>query len=61
MKARDKRITQGKRKSYIPPGVLRRVILIFGALYVGSMGLATVLVQQKFRQDHMESLDKISE
>ena len=61
MKVRDKRITQGKRKSYIPPGVLRRVILIFGALYVGSMGLATVLVQQKFRQDHMESLDKISE
>lgn len=60
-KAQERQKAQGKRKSYIPPGVLRRVILIFGALYVGSMGLATALVQQKFRQDHMDALNKIGE
>ncbi len=50
-----------KRVRYTPKGVLKRVVLIFAALYLACMGLSTVLVQQKFRQDHQEYLEDIAD
>ena len=55
MKKREKKVR------YTPPGVLRRVGVIVAVLYIVSMGLSTVLVQQKFRQDHQEALDDIAD
>ena len=50
-----------KRVRYTPKGVLKRAVLIFAALYLACMGLSTVLVQQKFRQDHQEYLEDIAD
>ena len=54
--------TAGRYKlRYVPGNVLRRVVLIFAALYLASMGLATALVRQQFRQDHQRSLSDIAD
>lgn len=50
-----------KKKRYVPSGVMRRVSLIFAALYAGSMGLTTVFVQKNFRQEHQEALADIAQ
>ena len=50
-----------KNVRYTPSGVLRRVILIFAALYLAGMGISTALVQQKFRQDHQRYLGDIAD
>lgn len=52
---------KGKNVRYTPSGVLRRVILIFAALYLAGMGISTALVQQKFRQDHQRYLGDIAD
>ena len=52
---------KGKNVRYTPGGVLRRVILIFAALYLAGMGISTALVQQKFRQDHQRYLGDIAD
>ena len=52
---------KGKNVRYTPSGVLRRVILIFAALYLAGMGISTALVQQKFRQDHQRCLGDIAD
>lgn len=52
---------KGKNVRYTPRGVLRRVILIFAALYLAGMGISTALVQQKFRQDHQRCLGDIAD
>lgn len=52
---------KGKNIRYTPSGVLRRVILIFAALYLAGMGISTALVQQKFRQDHQRYLGDIAD
>ena len=52
---------KGKNIRYTPSGVLRRVILIFAALYLAGMGISTALVQQKFRQDHQRCLGDIAD
>ena len=52
---------KGKKVRYTPSAVLRRVILIFAALYLAGMGISTALVQQKFRQDHQRCLEDIAD
>ena len=52
---------KGKKVRYTPSAVLRRVILIFAALYLAGMGISTALVQQKFRQDHQRYLGDIAD
>ena len=52
---------KGKNVRYTPSGVLRRVILIFAALYLAGMGISTALVQQKFRQDYQRYLGDIAD
>lgn len=52
---------KGKKVRYTPSAVLRRVILIFAALYLAGMEISTALVQQKFRQDHQRCLEDIAD
>ncbi len=50
-----------KKIRYTPSGVMKKFVLVFVALYMGIMGAATYLVQEKFVQDHQEALQSLSD